>query len=460
MENRTHHNCFYKKILETSHDEIWVCDQEGKTIYCNKAFERNYGMKREDMMGKTAMYLVENGYSDQTPITEVLKSKKPCTLSQKTSTGRNLMITAIPFINLEGDIDFIVENTRDITELEQLKLDMTTQTDQLNRYKQEIDVIRQQSLFHPTLHQFKSHAMTRIYETIERIAATMATVMIQGESGTGKTEIAKLIHQRSNRVGGPFITINCSTIPNELFESEFFGYEQGAFTGAKSKGKKGLVELADRGTLFLDEIGEIPLLMQSKLLQFIQEQSFTKVGGDRLCSVDTRIIVATNRNLLELIQDKLFREDLYYRLSVVSIELPPLRERRDDIDSLVQYFLNKYATDYGVEKTITANALKHLKHHIWQGNIRELQNLIHNLVLMTTGNVIQVSDLPPSMLVDIAPKMDDIDLDHVVSLYEGSVVKACYESCKSSYKLAKALNISQSRAIRLIHKYVNPTISD
>lgn len=460
MENSTHHNCFYKKILETSHDEIWVCDHEGKTIYCNKAFERNYGMKREEMMGKTAMYLVENGYSNQTPIAEVLKSKKPCTLSQKTSIGRNLMITAIPFINFQGDIDFIVANTRDITELEQLKLDMTTQTDQLNRYKQEIDVIRKQNVFHPTLHQFKSHTMTRLYETIERIAATMATIMIQGESGTGKTEIAKLIHQRSNRVEGPFITINCSAVPNELFESEFFGYESGAFTGAKSKGKKGLVELADRGTLFLDEIGEIPLLMQSKLLQFIQEQSFTKVGGDKLCSVDTRIIVATNRNLLELVHEKLFREDLYYRLSVVSIDLPPLRERREDIDSLVSYFLSKYTSDYGVEKEMTANALKHLKHHTWQGNIRELQNLMHNLVLMTTGPLIQVSDLPPSMLVDIAPKMDDIDLDHVVSLYEGSVVKACYESCKSSYKLAKALNISQSRAIRLINKYVKPVKED
>ncbi|GAU78515.1 sigma-54-dependent Fis family transcriptional regulator [Fusibacter sp. 3D3] len=460
MKNIAHHDCFYKRILETSHDEIWVSDHEGKTIYCNKAFERNYGMKREEIMGKTAMYLVENGYSDQTPITEVLKSKKPCTLPQKTVTGINLMITATPVVNRQGDIEFVVANTRDITELEQLKRDMTTQTDQLDRYKQEIDVIRKQNVFQPSLHQFKSHTMTRLYETIERIAATMATVMIQGESGTGKTEIAKLIHQRSHRVEGPFITINCSAIPNELFESEFFGYESGAFTGAKAKGKKGLVELADKGTLFLDEIGEIPILMQSKLLQFIQEQSFTKVGGDKLCSVDTRIIVATNRNLLERVHEKLFREDLYYRLSVVSVELPPLRERREDIDSLVQYFLNKYASDYSVEKKMTANALKHLKHHTWQGNIRELQNLIHNLVLMTTGTVIQVSDLPPSMLVDIAPKMDDIDLDHIVSLYEGAIVKACYDASKSSYKLAKALNISQSRAIRLIKKYVKPTIED
>lgn len=454
MKNLKHHNCFYKEILETSHDEIWVCDDEGKTIYCNKSFERNYGLKREDMMGKTAMYLVENGYSDQTPITEVLNTKKPCTLSQKTSTGRNLMITATPFISEEGNIEFIVENTRDITELEQLKMDYDSQRDQLDRYKQEIDVIRKQTMAQPSLHQFQSHAMIRIYETVDRIAGTIATVMIQGESGTGKTELAKLIHQSSNRSEGPFITINCSAIPNELFESEFFGYESGAFTGAKAKGKKGLVELADKGTLFLDEIGEIPLLMQSKLLQFIQEQSFTKVGGDKLCTVDTRIIVATNRNLFELVKDKLFREDLYYRLSVVSIELPPLRERSEDIHSMVSYFLEKYCIEYNVEKKITPNALTHLKHHTWHGNIRELQNLIHNLVLMTTGPTIQVSDLPPSMLVDIAPKMDDIDLDHIVSLYEGSVVKACYETCKSSYKLAKALNISQSRAVRLIKKYV------
>jgi PAS domain S-box-containing protein len=455
-ESKDAHNDFFIKVLETSHDEIYVCDREGRTIYCNKTFEKNYGIKREDMLGKSAMYLVDNGYSNSTPIPTVIKTKKQSTSEQKTTTGRTLIITATPYLHKNGEIDFIVENCRDITEIQNMKNTIQKKENEIDRYKSEIDNIRKNNLINGQLFDFNSPEIKKLQEKITKIADSNITVLIQGESGTGKTEIAKVIHSNSSRKSDPFISINCSTIPSPLFESELFGYESGAFTGAKSKGKLGLIELANGGTVFLDEIGEIPLDSQAKLLEFIQNKSFIPVGGVKQKKADVRIIAATNQNLASLISEKKFREDLYYRLNVVNLTMPPIRERKEDLPIFIHHFLLMFNKEYRTNKTFSNDTLLYLNQYNWPGNIRELQNLIHNLVLMAKDAVILPADLPPSMLLEYdnsKMKSEQLDLTKTMEEYEKAIIQRCYRTNNSSYKLAKSLKISQSKAMRLIKKY-------
>jgi two-component system response regulator AtoC len=243
----------------------------------------------------------------------------------------------------------------------------------------------------------RSDAMKAVFNVIDRVAATPSTVLITGESGTGKELVARALHQGSAREGKPFIKINCAAIPRELMESEMFGHERGAFTGAVAP-KPGRFELADEGTLFLDEIAEIPLEMQVKLLRALQEQEFERVGGVRTISVDVRIIAATNRDLAKELQAGTFREDLYYRLNVVPITLPPLRDRPDDIPPLVSHFVAKYNDRLQKSvKGVTEAALTSMRGYTWPGNIRELENVVERTILFLDGDHIDVDDLPPEI---------------------------------------------------------------
>lgn len=456
-ESNSQKESFFESILETSHDEIWVCDAMGRTLYCNSAFEKNYGIPRHEMLGKTVQFLIDNGYSDQSPIPEVIETKKQVTMMQQTVTGRKLIITATPLLDNLGQLMFIVENCRDITELESVREEYYRQKDILERYQSEIDLLRAER----NKGQLEMHStcpsMERVLHTINRIAPTSVSVLLNGESGTGKSEFAKYIHRMSPRKDQAFMTINCTTIPEALFESELFGYESGSFTGARTKGKKGLIELADQGTLFLDEIGDVPLKVQVKLLQFLQDKTFTPVGGSVPKQVDVRIIAATNRDLDELMAQKLFREDLYYRLSVVQIVLPPLRERKEDIPQLAGQFLSKYNQEYRYHKTFEPAVLSLFEKYWWPGNIRELQNLINQLVVMSQKNQISLDDLPNGLRFDLASAKSDepVDLDYMLATFEADLIKRYYAQSVSSYKLAEKLGISQSKANRLIRKYVD-----
>lgn len=456
-ESNSQKESFFESILETSHDEIWVCDAMGRTLYCNSAFEKNYGIPRHEMLGKTVQFLIDNGYSDQSPIPEVIETKKQVTMMQQTVTGRKLIITATPLLDNRGQLMFIVENCRDITELESVREEYYRQKDILERYQSEIDVLRAERHVGQLDMHSNCTSMDQVIHTIHRIAPTTVSVLLNGESGTGKSEFAKYIHRMSPRKDQAFMTINCTTIPEALFESELFGHESGSFTGARAKGKKGLIELADQGTLFLDEIGDVPLKVQVKLLQFLQDKTFTPVGGSVPKQVDVRIIAATNRDLNELMAQKLFREDLYYRLSVVQIVLPPLRERQEDIPQLAGQFLLKYNQEYRYHKTLEPSVLSLFEKYQWPGNIRELQNLMNQLVVMSQKNQISTDDLPNGLRFDfISAESDEpVDLDYMLSTFEADLIKRYYSQSMSSYKLAEKLGISQSKANRLIRKYVD-----
>jgi PAS domain S-box-containing protein len=453
---------FYKTILEASHDEIFVTDGNGITLYCNEAFEKNYDMKRSEIIGKGVLHLINNGYSSQSPIPIAIEKKKQITIDQRTITGRKLLITATPVFNSSGKIEIIVENCRDITELDKMKYNLEKTKKQMELYKTEVENLRKKELSFEDKLIYKSRKFKSIIDMIHRVSNIDPTILLLGESGTGKSAIAKYIHKNSSRSDGPFITINCATISPSLFESELFGYVPGAFTGAHKNGKIGLVELANRGTLFLDEVGEIPLNLQSKFLELIQEHRFTPVGAVEPKLIDVRIISATNKDLSNLVKEKSFREDLYYRLKVIDLHIPSLMERSDDLEELISYFLKKYNHKYKLNREFSKESINILIKYHWPGNIRELQHIIERIVITIPNKIIDPHDLPSYIYSDFITysDRDKIELRHLDETLEEvqkTIVLKAYNDLKSSYKVAKALGISQSRSNRMIRKYILKT---
>lgn len=294
--------------------------------------------------------------------------------------------------------------------------------------------------------------MQTTLETIRRISGFDSTVLITGESGTGKTMLARYIHSVSRRSGAPFVTINCASIPESLIESELFGYVSGAFTGAGQKGKIGLVETANGGTLFLDEIGTLPLHLQGKFLQLVQEKTYFPVGGIKQKTADVRIISATNKDLNKQVEEGLFREDLYYRLRVIEFYMPPLRERKDAIEPLIDHFLDYYNQKYQMLKTMSPKAREALRRHTWNGNIRELQYVIERALVTSADTCIQAEDIPPLHGGDGGEPVE-LRFDQAMEAYEKNLLRRAYQRHGSSYKVAEALGISQTKASRLLRKY-------
>ena len=298
-------------------------------------------------------------------------------------------------------------------------------------------------------------SMRSVVETIRRISNFDSTVLITGESGTGKSMLARYIHTSSKRAGAPFVTINCASIPENLIESELFGYVSGAFTGAGQKGKMGLVEAANGGTLFLDEIGVLPYKLQSKFLQLVQEKTYLPVGGVKWRQADVRIISATNLNLGRQVEEGLFREDLYYRLRVIELRMPPLRERKDAIGPLIDHFLAYYNRNYQLDKTISPKAREILMRYSWSGNIRELQYVIERIMVTSPDQHIRAEDIPPLYSADVRqePEEPEMDFEQSVAAFEKKLLRQAHQKYGSSYRIAQALKISQTKASRLLRKY-------
>jgi TyrR family helix-turn-helix protein len=307
--------------------------------------------------------------------------------------------------------------------------------------------------------------MYKILELARRVAGSEVTVLIQGESGVGKEVLAKLIHVWSKRRGA-FIKVNCGAIPQHLLESELFGYNRGAFTGANKEGKPGIFELAAEGTLFLDEIEDLPLDLQVKFLQVIQDRAFIRLGGTKLIKVDVRLIAASNRELGKLVAERKFREDLFYRLNVVPITIPPLRERQEDIPLLVDYFLNKYNSKYEVEKLLSPVLLNNFRNHSWPGNIRELKNTIERLVVTCSGNIINSDileirqDMTPQNPTYQLPESEEnhreetvSTLKEIVESIEKETLSKTLKKYRNSRQIGRVLGISHTAVLKKIKKY-------
>jgi len=292
----------------------------------------------------------------------------------------------------------------------------------------------------------KSKVMEDIKHLALRVSKVDSTVLIEGDSGVGKGVLSKFIHDNSNRKEGPFIKVDCSALPESLIESELFGYEEGAFTGARKAGKVGLIQLAHQGTLFLDEIGELPLNMQVKLLNVIQHKVFQKVGGTEKIDIDTRIIAATNRNLDRMVDEGRFRSDLYYRLKVVPITLPSLRERKDDIVPLAKFFLDKHNTEYNFNKSFSPRAYKAMVNYSWPGNIRELENEVERLVVTTEDDVITESDLVGSGICNLGNVITDqsISFKENVTEYEKMLLEGYLQNAEDIHQLSQMTGLEES----------------
>lgn len=376
---------------------------------------------------------------------------------QQTANGKYLMCTSIPVFAENGELLKIVSYTRDVTKYEQLKEEYDNLQFTAASYSAELEQLRLERKQNVQIIG-ESPEMRRISQTAIRIAKFDATVLLTGESGVGKSMFADIIHRNSKRADGPFISLNCGAIPDNLLESELFGYEKGAFTGAGREGKPGLVELADHGTLFLDEIGDLPMHMQVKLLKMIQEKKVTRIGGIEERIIDFRLIAATNKDIEKLIEEKLFREDLYYRLNVISLVIPPLRQRREDLFPLIAYFTSKFNDQYGISHSFSSRAIDYLESYRWPGNIRELENVVERTVLTAEEYTISEENLPYCIYSGDQrenPSDRSQTLKEILDGVEKQVIINCFHEYHTTTKMAEVLGISQSSASVKLNKYLD-----
>ncbi|WP_169733577.1 sigma 54-interacting transcriptional regulator [Clostridiisalibacter paucivorans] len=445
------------RTIEYSYDGIYITDGKGKTIRVNESYERITGLKRANLIDRNMKDLVKEGYISKSGSLLSIEKRQTISLNQEFKTGKKALITSRPVFDEKGNIIIVITNVRDVTELYKLKSELQVQEKLAEKYYWEIKELKNQYLDTSGL-VVKDKKMLDILYRAKKAAITDITVLLFGESGVGKEVVAKFIHKNSNRLEKPFIKVNCGAIPENLIESELFGYEQGAFTGANKDGKMGLFEVANGGTLFLDEIGELPLNMQVKLLRVLQENEVKRVGGVKSIKIDVRIISATNRDLEKMVKQKLFREDLFYRLNVIPINIPPLRERKQDIIELTRYFLMNINEKYGWNKSLARDVMDAIYDYQWPGNVRELKNVIERITAMSSGDEINCKDLPRKILnKKNRPRFefcdDIIPIKRAVSIVEKNLLERSYEKYGNVRDAARALDIDPSTFVRKRKKY-------
>jgi len=447
-------------IIEASSDGLWISDQKANLIRINRASELLNGVKAEEVVGKNMADIVEQGYIDRSSTLEVLESKRQVSILQYLSrTKKYLLATATPVFDEKGDLFLIVVTERDMTQLNDLKSKLQQSQLQTEKIKSEFAEL---SVLELKKQEFiaESKEMRAVLTTSLKLANLEASnILITGESGTGKGLLAKFIHKNSIRSNAPIIQINCAALPENLLEAELFGYEAGAFTGAREQGKVGLFELAHEGTLFLDEIGDLPFAVQAKLLKYLDDHLIMRLGGTKPKKVDCLIIAATNCNLQELSMKKKFREDLFFRLDEFSLKLPPLRERKDDIFELSHFYLSKYNKKFNQKKLISVAGIDALQRHPFPGNIRELKNIIKKAVVISDRNPIDKFLLEHVNSIKVRFERLHNGNSFIKGLtaevldYERELLKIAMKRCKTTREMAEFLRTTQSRVVRKMKKH-------
>ncbi|GGL58960.1 sigma 54-interacting transcriptional regulator [Sporolactobacillus putidus] len=454
MEYVKNLNADLNAVLSSMYDEILVLNEEGTLIRCSETLSADYwNINFKKLIGKNLLHLEERGMFHPPVIQHVMENKKKYSVVQETSGGKKVLALGTPVFDDSGRIQRIIVALRDITETAELK-------SQLNEYKKELDGFKKKDLFLQQM-VFRSAKMEELMIRVKKVAEFSSTVLISGESGVGKEVVAQAIHQMGNRSGKPFLKLNCGAIPENLLESELFGYVKGAFTGASVSGKKGYFEQADGGVLFLDEIGELPLQLQVKLLRVLQESEVIPLGSTRAIPVDVQIVAATNRNLKEMIKAGNFREDLYYRLNVIPIQVPPLRERPEDIAVLAVHFLKQFNRRYKKDYVFMPDALNLLELYHWPGNIRELQNVVERMIVVSENETIH-ADLV-SKLIKFDQRITDsrsfinriIPIKQAKERLEEELVMMAMKKFKTTTRAAEVLGISQSSVSRKYNKILS-----
>jgi len=439
------------KILDSSSGGIFITNSLGNVIFANLAYESATGLARKNVIGKKISELGASGVLNPLITPAILETHENMTVLQKLGTGKYAVISGSPIYDSIGNPILIITCVNVITKMiavesPDLYNDSSTLEFNINKRKKDhsIDIIAE------------SQIMKTLLQEVIKLARYNVTVLLLGETGVGKEVIGSIIHASSKRNMENFVKINCSAISPSLLESELFGYEAGSFTGALTKGKPGLFEIADKGTLLLDEIGDMPIELQAKLLRVIQSHEFYRIGGVEPIKSNTRIIASTNKDLEKLIQKGEFREDLYYRLNVISINIPPIRDRKEDIKPLLLHFIYFYNKKYGTNKQFSNELIKVLEDYHWPGNIRELQNIVERLIVLCIEDLLLPEHLYSKYKFGSisAPTDCDIQINRImplqdaISTVEKILVTKAMSLCKSTRKAAELLGVSQSTVMR------------
>ncbi len=459
LESYRLQNAQLKAIFQSSSDGIWICDPDGKIININPASEGMNGIRAEDFIGKTVMDLVQYRYVDHSATMAAITQKKQVSISQYvTNTKRYLLVTATPVFDSDGKISLVVLNERDMTQLNQLKEQLEENKKVTDKYKDkliELSMLQMKDKY-DIIVKNKNFNQT-VCMALKLAQMNALNILLLGESGTGKGLLARFIHDSSSRKDYPFIQINCAALPENLLEAELFGYEKGAFTGASERGKAGLIELAHGGTLFLDEIAEMPFGIQAKLLKFLDDHKVLRLGSTKPKIIDCMIIAATNQNLYALARAKKFRHDIFYRLSTFTLHIPPLRERREDLADMIQYFLNKFNENYGLKKRVSPEAFQLLFRYDFPGNVRELKNILERAVVMSDSDVIDdiyLQKLEPTFTKVLPEQMQKgHKLSQEIHSLERDVFEKAMIHCKSTREMARYIGTSQATVVRKLKKF-------
>lgn len=446
----------FREIADHIYDGIYITDGTGRTLYVNSAYTRITGIDAKEVVGKYVSDLDAAGLYKNAVTPEVIRQKKQVnSMAKSLRNGTAMLITGSPVMDEAGNIKKVVVVDREITDLLDMKAELETTQRQMQavekdkvKSKLEIEHLRKLQLKENFIG--KSAAMKTVERMIRHVAGLDVTVLITGETGVGKEIVANKIYLNSKRSSAPFIKVNCAAIPATLLEAELFGYTKGSFTGASNTGKLGLFELADKGTLLLDEIGDMPLELQSKLLRVIQHKEITQIGGRKPISLDVRILAATNCDVMDLVKQGRFREDLYYRLNVFPIQIPPLRARGEDIEALSLHFLDIYNSKYNKATGIDRDGLDMLKQYAWPGNVRELQNIIERMVIISDATANISTDQIGALLNLEASELlsREIGLKEIVQNVEKKTIEKALLHGGSTRKAAEILKIDQSTIVK------------
>jgi PAS domain S-box-containing protein len=442
-------------IIESSYDGLYITDGESRTVRVNQAYERITGIKKKEVLGKRTADLVSNGLFKPSVTLEVMKKKRPITIMQQIKAGKTVMVTGNPIFDFNKRIVRVVTNVRDLTELNQLRSELEETKQLTRRYQEQLNEQQYLSEVNQEL-VIKSEAMRLVFQKALKMARVDSSVLLTGESGVGKDLLARFIHKAGLRKENNFVKINCGAIPQNLLESELFGYEKGAFTGARGEGKAGLLEMGQGGTVFLDEIADLPIYLQVKMLSAIEDKEITRLGGTRPKKIDFRLIAATNRDLTAMVRNGTFREDLYFRLSILPLAIPALRERKEDVVPLINHFLKKFNQIHNLKKTFTQEVYDRLIRYSLPGNVRELTNIVEQLVVMSDNQAVTFGELPHSLrvedpLLNIAGNLNNLKLTRAD--IEKKIIEEALKKHKTLQQVAQFLGVNQSTVSRKIHQY-------
>lgn len=460
-------------IFDHINEGVYILNRQGDYIYCNQAFLKMVGATREEALSLNAFQLIPEGQVSSSVAVQAFEQKKRLTIINNVVTPKGYhyrqLATATPIFDGQGEIVYML--------VEMVRLDLFRR-----RYQQAILQENENTIVvidpdaKPENQKecviAESVPMVRVLEMAAQVAATDSTVLLLGDTGTGKEVLAHYIHEHSSRASRPLVEVNCAALPENLLEMEIFGYEKGAFTGALSTGKEGLIEAADGGILFLDEINSMPMSIQGKLLRVLESRKSKRLGAVKERKIDFRLLAATNQDLKLCVENGTFRSDLYYRINVVPLEIPRLRDRREDIIPLALYFLELYCQKYGRLKTLTRRAMEQLRQYDWPGNVRELKNAMERLVVTSASGVTEIDQIPEFLLTEahspeetrMEPEVPDwrstslldsdgFSLKRYLEDCEKKVLSEVLKTCGSTHKAAKFLKMDQSTIVRKKQKY-------